>query len=58
MVLGRREGVAVYQVRHRGGMAMYFGVRKWRWSNTVDYIGKGKVEGSIHGGGEFIWVAS
>lgn len=35
---------------------MFGGVRGWRWSNRANYIGKDKFEGSINGGGEFIYL--
>lgn len=36
-------------------LAMFCGVREWRCSNMAKYIGKEKVEGSIHGSDEFIF---
>jgi hypothetical protein len=49
------EGIKVY-IRYGVGLAMFAGVRGWRWSNTVKYIGDTKVDGSIHERGDSIYV--
>lgn len=52
-VRGYKGGTA-YQVRYWGGMAMFSDVLEWRCTNKTKYIGNTKVEGSIHGCGEYI----
>lgn len=48
------KGGAAYQVRYWGGMAMFSDILGWRCTNKTMYIGNIKVEGSIHGCGEYI----